>query len=286
MTIQELQKNYLPSIAPEDFFILLAEATGRNKAFLLAHPEYEPSQEETTLFEGFLRRRKLEEPVAYITGHKEFYGREFLVSKDTLIPRPETEILVEEVMHYVSDTLPPLTSLDIIDVGTGSGNIIITLAHEIGRGGTRFFGVDISSSALEMAKQNASHFENAAPIEFFESDLLHMFTPYAHDAEHLIIAANLPYLSQEIYAATEKNVREFEPESALVSGEKGLDHYYRLLDELKTISRSPHTTTIFFEISPEQASILPSYIRQHFPASEIDVVADLSGKERIIKARI
>jgi len=286
MTIRELQKAYLPSVAPEDFFILVGEAICQNKSFLFAHPEHILTQNEENRAKGYLERRLKNEPVAYITGHKEFYGREFIVTKDTLIPRPETEILVEEVIHSMDTFFPRAGSLDIVDVGTGSGNIIITLANEIKRRDTRFFGIDFSSRALNIAKVNASAHTSNASLEFLKSDLLKEYISRDYKTDYLIIAANLPYLSQEIYDATEKDVREHEPLSALLSEEKGLRHYHSLLEELRKLDRSPSRTIIFFEISPEQSSLLPLRIQELFPHSEIFIVPDLSGRKRLIKAII
>ncbi len=291
MTLRELQSRFLPSLAPEDFFLLIAHATGEEKVFLLAHPEYELSPEVATKAEAYLRRRLKHEPVAYIIGHREFYGREFHVTRDTLIPRPETEHLIETALNAIFNfQFSIFKNIDIIDVGTGSGNIIITLAKEIEelphKVEIKYFALDISKSALAIAKDNAMRHDIATKITFLESDLLeHLPIPLLQD-HHLIITANLPYLSHDIYHESDPDVRDYEPESALVSGEDGLDHYTRLLIELRALLPHARSLTFFLEISPEQTILLTKHIRTVFPQASPLVFQDLSGRVRLIQATI
>ncbi len=294
MTLRELQSRFLPSLAPEDFFLLLSHATHRDKVFLLAHPEYELSPEVATKAEAYLRRRLKHEPVAYITGHREFYGREFHVTRDTLIPRPETEHLIERVLDQLMKTKSKIRSereiIDLIDIGTGSGNIIITLAKEIEelthKAEIKYFALDISKSVLAIAKDNAMRHDIATKITFLESNLLeHLPIPLLQD-HHLIITANLPYLSHDIYHESDPDVRDYEPENALVSGEDGLDHYTRLLIEVRALLPHVRSLTFFFEISPEQTILLTKHIRTVFPQATPLVFQDLSGRDRLIQATI
>lgn len=292
ITVQTLQKKYLPAIAPEDFFLLLAHATGKEKVFLLAHPEYELTPETEERAVQYLKRRLKYEPVAYIIGHKEFYGRDFLVTPDTLIPRPETELLVEQVLKELTKSFTQTTEneVDIIDIGTGSGNIIITLAKEIEKiheaPSMQFYGLDISPAALTIAIKNAEHHSIANKILFLTSDLLQSF-PFTRTADHhLVITANLPYLSEEIYRMSDADVHDYEPSSALVSGHDGLNHYRRLLTELKQLTRPTHTITLFLEISPEQTEKLTKEIHSVFPWAELLTFQDLSGRDRLIQASL
>lgn len=284
MTVQELQKLYSHTITPEDLFVLLSFTTKKEKSFLLAHPKYDISPEVESRALASLDRRSKHEPVAYITGHKEFYGRDFMVTKDTLIPRPETEHMIEEVLSYVKSTFPLGDPLHIVDVGTGSGNIIITLASEMMKSSSSFFGIDISKKALDVARANALTHGVDTTITFLQSNLLKGYVPFKKKDEHLIIVANLPYLSHEIYNATEKDVRAYEPKSALVSDEHGLTHYYRLLEEIHSLEK--HNLAFFFEISPEQTEMLTKRIRSAFSLATVSVITDLSGRERLIKAVI
>lgn len=283
MTVAALQKKYLPLLAPEDFFLLIAYATNTEKVFLLAHPEYELPPEALERAEDSLKRRLKHEPVAYITRHKEFYGREFLVTPDTLIPRPETELLVEAILKKTADQEGEIA---ILDIGTGSGNIIITLASELTQKKNSFFGIDISPLALTTAKKNAAKNNVDTKIKFLESDLLENFLSRHIKNHHVIIAANLPYLSREIYNASESDVRDYEPQSALVSEDAGLNHYLRLLPQLHALSQHALSMTFFFEISPEQTGRITLEIKSVFPQVTLTVLQDLSGKDRLIQASI
>jgi release factor glutamine methyltransferase len=283
-TIQELQKKFLPALAPEDFFVLLAHTTDTDKIFLLTHPEYTLSEDmnHRTLY-AFERRLK-REPVAYITGHKEFYGRDFQVDHATLIPRPETEIMVERVLETISKHVPSIP-VDIIDLGTGSGNIIITLACELPSlfpaTHFSFTGTDISSQALLKAKENAGRHNRTSLITFLESDLFKGI-PLSQKKDHAcIIIANLPYLSTDIYNESDPDVRDYEPKSALESGILGLDHYERLLEEIKNFSPFFSSTKLFLEISPEQSPLIKKIVARTFPQSSLTIFNDLSGRARI-----
>ncbi|MEK9151351.1 MAG: peptide chain release factor N(5)-glutamine methyltransferase [Patescibacteria group bacterium] len=301
MTIGELQKIFLaPSsearIAPEDFFVLLAHATGEHKVFLLAHPEYEPDGDSEMRAREFFLRRLNREPVAYITGRKEFYGRDFVVTSDTLIPRPETEHMVELVLNETESRVKDQGSgsgrkILIADIGTGSGNIIISIASELMRSHARcsirnatftftLHASDISADALAVAKQNAARHAVDGIIGFHEGDLLAPVQDAIAAADELIIAANLPYLSEEIYQAAEDTVKSFEPRSALLSGKTGLDHYDRLLDQTASLSKP---VILFLEISPEQAPLLQASLATRFPHATVSVFQDLSGQDRIVR---
>lgn len=293
VTVQELQKKYLPAVAPEDFFLLLAHAIGKERVFLLAHPEYPLTPEVVTTAKKYLKRRLAHEPVAYILGHKEFYGRDFSVTSDTLIPRPETELLIEQVLDRVrnieSGIMKEIENLDIVDIGTGSGNIIITLAKEFSlfmrhASCVNFYAIDISSQALAIARKNAQAHNIEKQIDFVESDLLKNFPHSKRKNTHAIIIANLPYLSETIYEASDADVREYEPKSALVSGADGLDHYRRLLIGLQEFPKHYRSVTIFLEISPEQADLVKQLVRDAFHHAAVHVIQDLSGRSRLFQA--
>ena len=301
MTIGELQQIFLvPSfaarIAPEDFFVLLAAAIGKDKTFLLTHPEYALDMDSEEKARGFFLRRLTHEPVAYITGRKEFYGRDFIVTKDTLIPRPETEQLVELVLNEVSGIGYQVSGKQttIVDVGTGSGNIIISIAKEVEKmyqvslpvrlaEGIRYHATDISANTLAIAKQNALRHTVDNTIEFHEGDLLDPVRGAVAAADELIIAANLPYLSEAIYSTAHEDVKKFEPRNALTSDQAGLGHYYRLLDQVRGISKP---VLLLLEISQEQTPLLSAHLASHFPKAEASIYQDLSGRDRITKIRL
>jgi len=294
MTVAELQKMFLPTLAPEDFFILLAHATKKEKVFLLAHPEYALDPKDETLAEDCFRRRLKHEPTAYIVGHKEFYGYDFFVTQDTLVPRPETEQLVELALNRILNLESRISAqkerpVTLVDIGTGSGNIVISLAKtiltkfKIQNSRFNFIATDISEKALAVAKENAKIHNVDQMIAFLHGDLLDPCLPYIRLDREIIITANLPYLSREIYQATADDVKKFEPENALVSDQAGLEHYHRLLDQIKAL---PKPAVLFLEISPEQTVTLKKYIHSLFPSAKVHIHKDLAQKERIVEIRI
>lgn len=235
-------------------------------------------------FEGLIKRREQNEPLAYILGHKEFYGLDFKVDPNTLIPRPETEMLVET-------TLKKLTSLkgkiSVIDVGTGSGNIIISIVNGI-KGGKddtkKFYGLDISSGTLRVARYNAKKYQLDKKIRLIRSDLLEYF--FSHISlldDRCIIVANLPYLSKEIYAVTMPDVKNFEPRFALMSGQDGLAHYKRLFRQIKILKkRCPALHLLcLMEISPEQKKKSEKLVKKCFPEAKPHFKKDLARKWRL-----
>jgi len=272
-SIIDLQKEYHSKIDHLDLDLIMAHVLRKPREFVLAHLEYKPSRAQLTKMRSFIARRGKQEPLAYILGHKEFYGLNFKVSTDTLIPRPETELLIEEVLQ-----LNP-QGKNIIDVGTGSGNIIITLAQNIPAKNI-FFGIDISKEALKIAKQNSKINQVLNKIKFLHGNLLDKIKKI----DNSIIIANLPYLSQEIYDATLPNVKKFEPKSALYSPKEGLGHYDRLMEQIAKLN--PKTCTIFLEISPEQKTKLPKLIKKHLPRARIGFHKDLADKWRVCKIEI
>lgn len=292
-TVRTLRTKHLLStswqIAPEDFFLLLAEATSKEKVFLLAHPEYALSAEEETRVTGYFKRRLKHEPIAYITGHKEFYGRNFSVTRDTLIPRPETELLVEHVLNTTFNfQLSTFEHIDIIDVGTGSGNIIITLTKELEEtslvSDITYHALDISRATLTVAMQNAALHGVKDQITFLHSDLLQDFPLPEEKNHHAVITANLPYLSERIYHESDPDVRDYEPKSALESGQDGLDHYRRLLGELAERTKHYQSLTVLLEISPEQSDAIREEMFRVFPGSTPEILPDLSGRNRLVQA--
>lgn len=286
MTIAELEKEYFSAatrpIAPEDFSILLAHILGAAKTWVYAHPEYFLEERAERQARDFFARRAWHEPVAYILGSKEFYGRNFQVTPATLVPRPETECLVELVLQTLSRQQTAGAkypkALTIVDVGTGSGNIIISLAKEAGIRNIAYHAIDISADALSVAKQNAVHHAVAQQITFQHGDLLLPVHRALQTAEEIIITANLPYLSPLLYAAAPPDVRHYEPIQALVSSEAGLAHISRLLQEASGLGKP---TTLFLEISPEQSPLLRAQIANVFPQARFTVSCDLSGLERV-----
>ena len=228
-----------------------------------------------------IKRRENHEPLAYILGHKEFYSLDFKVTRDTLIPRPETEHLVEEIIKLKSK------NKNIVDIGTGSGNIIIALANNI-KAKNNYYGIDISSRALNIAKHNAKINKVDKVIKFYKSDLLNNRLLLKEiKNRNTIIVANLPYLSETIYNSTSQDVKNFEPKSALLSGKDGLGHYEKLFKQInKLLSIKYKIKNIISEISPEQKSKVEKLAKKYFPSCRIIFFKDLSGRWRVAKIEL
>ena len=295
-----LKKYSLKELDLNDLEILLAKAIRKSREFVISHPEYKLTKAEMTKAENYFSKRLNKEPLALIVGRKEFYGIDFIISKHTLIPRPETEMLVEEILKYLKSDFQAVPSVkyDLFDIGVGSGNIVISLTKNIP---TDFFpeidnifAVDVSRQALEIAERNAKNQNVAEKIHFLSGNLLQPFLKNGifhpkKEAEisfpkNLIISANLPYLSSKIYNACDKTVKNFEPKTALYSPNKGLYHYNKLLKQLKRLLRSEtqnYTVAIFLEFSPEQKELLKKLIKKHFPQAEIIFKKDLANKWRL-----
>jgi release factor glutamine methyltransferase len=285
-TIQTILEKYRPLLASLDVELLLANELKKSREFVLAHPEIELTKKQETNYKQLIARRLKHEPLAYILGHKEFYGLNFLVTRDTLIPRPETEMLVEKTLQVI--TKIKTVHINIIDVGTGSGNIIISIAKNLKKRKINYFGVDISKKALQVAKHNAKK-NNLAKIKFLKSNLLNYYleqTKTLKQASNLIILANLPYLSKEIYSATLPTVKNFEPKSALYSPASGLAHYEKLLKQIKLLSTKYKIPTTILEISPEQKPALKLLVLKYLPSARIDFQRDLAGKWRICEINL
>lgn len=293
-TIGQLRKKYASLIAPGDFFILLARATGRSKEFLLARPEHPLSADEYRKATDFLDRRKRKEPVAYILGEKEFFGLSFLVTRDTLIPRPETELLVEQAIGQltVNKKKEPVQSKKILiaDIGTGSGAIIVSLATELKNPQSAirnpqfsFHATDISDTALMIAKENAERNGVGDRISFHHGNLLAPLLPLIDAADEIVVIANLPYLSEEIYRSAEDDVRRYEPRHALQSGNDGLDHYREFFSQIGGImsARPDRRISGILEISPEQKEPVTGIFDGLFPGNRSRTTPDLSGRSRV-----
>ncbi len=275
--------------------LLLSLATGKSREEILAHPETELSDTELQKFKGFVARRAKDEPFSHISGEKEFMGLSFTVTPDTLIPRPETEQIIEEAVKTVRDIGEK--KILIADIGTGSGCIAISTAVFLQKENllspeASIVACDFSGSALEICKQNIIRHSLKKNISTFSGDLLAPITKnnLLDSKEVLVTLANLPYLSEEIYLATPKTVQEFEPKSALYSPEDGLFHYKKMLGQLLEIKKNNSDLEIFalLEISPEQKESLSTFVTQNFDSkkTKMDFFLDLAGKWRLAKIEI
>jgi release factor glutamine methyltransferase len=213
--------------ARRDAELLLLHITRLTKADLLTHPNRELTEAQTSAYRAAIARRMRHEPVQYITGTQEFYGRPFIVTPAVLIPRPETEHLVEAVLalHPAPRRILPLR---ILDIGTGSGILAVTLALELAN--ATVTATDISSDALGVAKRNAAAL-GAAHIRFVESDLFAAIAAHSETRFDCIVS-NPPYVPST--EPLEPQVRDYEPANALYAGEDGLAIYRRLIPAAAT----------------------------------------------------
>jgi release factor glutamine methyltransferase len=283
-TISQFKQKYFTKIDALDLELLISAAIKKPREFVLTHPEHRFTKNQKLKIKNFIARRRCGEPIAYILGQKEFYGLEFKVDKNTLIPRPETELIVENVIK-----LQPKNTT-IIDVGTGSGNIIISLAKSL-KEKNLFVATDISLQALNIAKQNAKRHKLNKKIKFLQGNLLEPILntkSYELKAKSYFIVANLPYLSHKIYNSVPRDVKNYEPRSALLSKNNGLEHYKKLFTQINKISKSYKLKAIscFLEFSPEQKNQLKKAIQVAFPKGNFTFFKDLAGKFRIVQIRL
>jgi len=251
--------------------VLLAEVLGISRTELFLLRETTLSTDQTKRLDHLIWRRLNHEPIAYITGHKEFFGIDFIVSRDTLIPRPETELLVEKALELAASRVPTIES--IADIGTGCGAIAVALAVHLSA--VKVYAIDISASALETATVNARSHGVAERVDFLRGDLLQ---PLPEPVD--IILANLPYVSGREMETLSEDVRLYEPEMALAGGPEGLDQIDRLLAQAGEKLRSGGA--VLLEIGYEQGPDVADLAKRYFPQAEIEIVSDLSGNDRVV----
>jgi release factor glutamine methyltransferase len=206
-----------------DVLVILSLVLGAGKEHLLAHPERVLGEEEERTAEGLLRERRAGRPLAYITGGREFFSETFSVDERVLIPRPETEILIEEALKMGENRRG---TPKVVDMGTGSGNIAVVAAKRLG---ARVVAVDVSRDALLVARRNIEALGVAGRVDLLCCDLFSAFRA-ARDFD--MVLANLPYVGDEEWPGLEATVRDYEPPLALHGGPGGLDVYRRLLSGL------------------------------------------------------
>jgi len=254
--------------ARRDAELLLMHAISCDRAFLLTHPEMKLALEQAATYDSWLSRRAQNEPVQYIVGEQEFFGLKFRVTPDVLIPRLETEHLVEAALARVNHNAP----LRIADIGTGSGAIAVALAHALPN--ARVAATDISQAALDVARGNAELHGAGARIEFIESDLLGAVKEESFD----LIVSNPPYVADS--EQPEAQVRDFEPRLALFAGPDGLDVYRRLIPPAREALKPGGW--LLMEIGHGQREALWELLRGWDEAS---FIGDLQGIPRVACAR-
>lgn len=251
---------------------LMMFALGRERAYLYAHPEAALSDEQQKRFEDALARRAAGIPLQYITGKQEFWGLEFQVSPAVLIPRPETEHLVEAALELARKLKRPR----IVDVGTGSGCILLSLAHELPQ--AEFYGVDISCDALDLAKSNAERLGLNSRVHFVQGNLLQPFI--SQSMEFDLVVSNPPYVGTAEPYKVQKEVREHEPAVAVFAGESGMEIYRQLIPQAWTALKPGGY--LLMEIGYSMEGAVNELLSQW---QERRSIADLQGIPRVVVAR-
>jgi release factor glutamine methyltransferase len=269
--------------------LLIMFTLGCDRAYLYAHPERELTPDETHRYDEVLARRTTGVPAQYITGHQEFWGMDLIVSPAVLIPRPETEHVVEAVLELVvSDDANqsqeqdqrPRTGvsaphdLRIVDVGTGSGAIALALAKELPA--AEVHATDISPEALEVARVNAARHELTSRIEFHRADLLGNFPP----ASFNFVVSNPPYVGESEEDSVQLEVRKFEPRNAVFAGPTGLEVIERLIPQAREVLRPGGW--LVFEISGAIADRVQGLLSSW---NKVAIRNDLQGIARVAMAR-
>jgi release factor glutamine methyltransferase len=255
--------------------ILMTFTLARDRSYLFAHPERELSPEEQYRYEEVITQREQGCPTQYITGHQEFWGLDLLVSPAVLIPRPETEHVVETVLELVKEHYRENHSrIKIVDVGTGSGCISLALATELPQ--AEIHACDISDEALEMARVNAARLGLGGRVLIRKSDLLSVYEQDTFD----FVVSNPPYVGEGEADKVQKQVRDFEPKIAVFSGGEGMDIYRRLLPQSQEVLRYGgwFVTEIGFSIEEKTKRLMRGW-------EDVRTTADLQGIPRVIAAR-
>ncbi|MFA5155288.1 MAG: peptide chain release factor N(5)-glutamine methyltransferase [Patescibacteria group bacterium] len=281
------KESSLPRLETE---ILVSFLTKKSREHLLTHPNLKISGAIFNKYKKLELKRRQNWPIAYLVGHKEFYSLDLKVSPAVLTPRPETELIVDEVISLMRSERSAGGPL-IIDVGTGSGAIIIAIAAELKRlfparfKKTSFAAIDISAAALRLARQNAKKHQLTRKIKFYRGNLL---TPLLPDIKkipnrQLVITANLPYLTPA-QIRTSPSIRR-EPKLALNGGKDGLKYYRELFRQLAKLTGLHDGWRLFCEIDPSQANPINNLAKHYFPAAKSAIKRDLAGRNRLLVSR-
>jgi release factor glutamine methyltransferase len=264
----------LPPCPPDSGLLsqaLLSHVLGKPRPWIISHPEHQVTFNQAKEIEFELERLLNGEPLAYITGHQEFYGMDFLVSPDVLIPRPETELMIDEAAQWISP-VPITEKIKVADIGTGSGCIAISLA--CASRNLAVVGTDISRAALRIANHNIHKHQVQAQVTLVQCDLM---APLIHD--YNLVCANLPYIPSQ--TLSNLRVSQFEPELALDGGKDGLKFIRELFHHLdKKIT--PHSLMLF-EIEASQGFLAKNVAEKHFPKADIKILPDLTGLDRLLR---
>ena len=286
--------------------VLLAQALGKPKEWLVAHDDFVPDETAVAAFQALLSRVAAREPMAYVLGHREFYGLDFAVDKRVLIPRPETEMLVERALEEVRSEKSEVrsgddggrktedgastvfrlpSSVSAIDIGTGSGAVPVALAKHAPE--IRLMATDVSADALAVARGNAARHGVAERITFLQSDLL-ADVPVEWLRDVRVLTANLPYVTTEEIEGLQPEIQAHEPRVALDGGMDGLDLVRHLLTQVRDLvamQQAPCLRAAFFEFGATQGAAVLAAAQAILPFARCEILKDLAKLDRVLSVR-
>jgi release factor glutamine methyltransferase len=254
--------------------LLLRFTLDVDRAYLYAHPEREISAEAQARYDQALAQRARGIPAQYITGHQEFWGMDLIVNPAVLIPRPETEHVIETVLQLINGGRASSPGMRIVEVGTGSGCIALALAKELPE--AEVHATDISLAALEVARANAARHQLESRIQFHETNLLHGLEPASFD----FVVSNPPYVGESEEDQVQLEVRKFEPRNAVFAGPTGLEVIERLIPQAQVALKSGGW--LVMEIS----GTIAEGVKRHLGRWDaVEITNDLQGIPRVVSAQ-
>lgn len=286
LTISELLKKGIECLGEGDYFnplldaqILLMFLLDVDKIYLYTHNNDIVEKETITEFMRLIELRKKRYPIQYIVGKQEFMGLDFNVREGVLVPRPDTEVLVEKIIDIVkSGYFGEADCINIVDIGTGSGAITLSLAHFIKN--SSLYSVDISSTALEVAKENAILHSLTNRVKFLNGSLLEPLYAEGLQKKVDILVSNPPYIPTKTIEELQVEVSTYEPKLALDGGRDGLDFYRAIVDGSDEFLSA--RGIIAFEIGHDQGKAVSNLLYKNGNFKTVEIITDLSGLDRVI----
>jgi len=260
-----------------DAQLLLAHILGVERSHVIAFPEEPITDEQVQAYATLIQRRVNGEPYAYLVEHREFFGRDFIVTPDVLVPRPETEHLLEHAIMMVEGFYKNPADVKAIDIGTGSGIIAISFALRFPE--ATIYATDMSQKALAVAKRNAK-LHGVTNIQFMEGSLLEPIRD--NNLKIDLILANLPYIPSGI--VDRLPVSKFEPRMALDGGDDGLAYFEDLFPQVREVGIPP--TRLFLEVGSGQSQAVIELARQHLEVILTEVIHDYAGHDRVVRLSV
>ena len=277
--VKELGKReYLDPIS--ESIIILSYLQNVDKSYIYTHGNEEVNKEIVDKFLDFIEKRKEGLPLSYILKEKEFYGLNFYIEEGVLIPRPDTEILVEWIINKVNEEFEN-EYLDIVELGTGSGCIALTLAYYLEN--IKVFAVDIDDKALKVAKINRDKLKLNNKVKFYRGDLFNGIKTLQLEGKVDIIVSNPPYIPTESISKLQIEVREYEPENALDGGESGFSYYEKIVPNSREYLKREGILAV--EIGYNQGT----YVKRLFNENgfkDIYIIKDFQGLDRVVVGRV